>query len=369
VFVLLDRWEGFTSTLGELEAGSLTEVLTRLLSEGASAGLHLVMTGDRSLLTGRISALCEEKLVFKLAEKEDYRLAGLNPRDLPDNPPPGRAFRTGSGTELQVALLAPDASGHGQSAALQAIAAHCRSRDAAVQPEQRPFRVDVLPAHVSFADAWQLRPPSAGPLWGMVGVGGDTLAALGPDLASGMPCFIVAGPAKSGRSTILLSMARSFLAAGTLVVLAAPRPSPLRALVGVPGVVGIFDQPELGEDELARALASFTRPGVVLIDDAELLRDCGAAGELSRLIALGGDAGRALVLAGDAERIGLGFSGWQVEAKRARRGCLTAPAAIPEGDLIGVRLPRDLLGQPPRPGRCLLNAGDGQLMTVSVPAG
>jgi S-DNA-T family DNA segregation ATPase FtsK/SpoIIIE len=322
LFVLLDRWEGFTSTLGELEAGSLTEVLTRLLSEGASAGLHLVMTGDRSLLTGRISALCEEKLVFKLAEKEDYRLAGLNPRDLPDNPPPGRAFRAGSGTELQVALLAPDASGHGQAAALQAIAAHCRSRDAAVQPAQRPFRVDVLPAHVSFADAWQLRPSSAGPLWGMVGVGGDTLAALGPDLASGMPCFIVAGPAKSGRSTILLSMARSFLAAGTLVVLAAPRPSPLRALAGVPGVAGIFDQPELGEDELARALASFTRPGVVLIDDAELLRDCGAAGELSRLIALGGDAGRALVLAGDAERIGLGFSGWQVEAKRARRGLL-----------------------------------------------
>ena len=59
---------------------------------------------------------------------------------------------------------------------------------------RRPFRVDVLPSRVSFAEAWQLRPVSAGPLWGLVGVGGDTLAALGPDLASGMPCFIVAGP-------------------------------------------------------------------------------------------------------------------------------------------------------------------------------
>jgi S-DNA-T family DNA segregation ATPase FtsK/SpoIIIE len=367
MFVLLDRWEGFTSTLGELEAGRLTEIITRLLSEGASAGMHLIMTGDRSLLVGRISALCEEKLVFKLAEKEDYRLAGLNPRDLPEDVPPGRAFRSGVGTELQVALLASDASGQGQTAALQAIAAHCRSRDAAVQATQRPFRVDVLPSHVSFADAWQLRPVSAGPLWGMVGVGGDTLAAVGPDLASGMPCFIVAGPAKSGRSTILLSMARSFLAVGTPVVLAAPRPSPLRALTGVPGVVGMFDQPEFGEAEFAGALASFNRPGVVLIDDAELLRDCGAASELSRLITHGGDAGRALVLGGDAERIGVGFSGWQVEAKRARRGCLTSPSTIPEGDLIGVRLPRDVLGQPPRPGRCLLNTGDGQLMTVSVP--
>ena len=367
-FVLLDRWEGFTSTLGELEAGGLTDILTRLLTEGASVGMHLVMTGDRSLLVGRISALCEEKLVFKLAEKEDYRLAGLNPRDLPDDLPPGRAFRSGSGTELQVALLASDASGQGQTAALQSIAAHCRSRDAAVQAAQRPFRVDVLPSHVSFADAWQLRPASAGPLWGMVGVGGDTLAAVGPDLASGMPCFIVAGPAKSGRSTILLSMARSFLAAGTPLVVAAPRPSPLRALTGIPGVLGLFDRSELSEAELAEALSSFRRPGVVLIDDAELLRDCGAAGELSRLVTRGSDAGRALVLGGDAESIGLGFSGWQVEAKRARRGCLTAPATIPEGDLIGIRLPRDALGQPPRPGRCLLHTGDGKLITVSVPA-
>jgi S-DNA-T family DNA segregation ATPase FtsK/SpoIIIE len=124
-------------------------------------------------------------------------------------------------------------------------------------------------------------------MWGMVGVGGDTLEAVGPDLASGMPCFIVAGPAKSGRSTILLSLARSFLAAGTPLVLAAPRPSPLRALSGVPGVLGLFDGPELSEAELAEALSSFTRPGVVLIDDAELLRDCGAASELSRLVTRG----------------------------------------------------------------------------------
>ena len=368
VFVLLDRWEGFTSSLGGLEAGSLTDIITRLLSEGTSAGMHLVMTGDRSLLAGRISALCEEKLVFKLAEREDYRLAGLNPRDLPGDLPPGRALRAGTGAELQVALLAPDASGPGQAAAVQSVAARCRSRDAALAAAQRPFRVDVLPAHVSFADAWPLRPAAAGPLWGMVGVGGDTLAALGPDLASGLPCFIVAGPAKSGRSAILLSMARSFLAAGTPVVLAAPRPSPLRALTGTPGVAALFDRPELGEAELAGALASFSRPGVVLIDDAELLRDCGAAGELSRLIALGSDAGRALVLGGDGEGIGTGFSGWQVEAKRARRGCLTAPSALPEGDLIGVRLSRDVLGQPPRPGRCLLHTGDGRLVTVSVPA-
>jgi S-DNA-T family DNA segregation ATPase FtsK/SpoIIIE len=151
------------------------------------------------------------------------------------------------------------------------------------------------------------------------------------------------------------------------VVLAVPRASPLRALVGAPGVLGFFDRAELGEADLAGALASFSGPGAVMIDDAELLRDCGAAGELSRLIAIGSDTGRALVLGGDAESIGMGFSGWQVEAKRARRGCLTAPTTTAEGDLIGARLSRDVLGQPPRPGHCLLHIGDGKLISVSVP--
>jgi len=265
-------------------------------------------------------------------------------------------------------LLAPDASGQGQAAALQAIATQCRSRDHAIPAAQRPFRVDLLPSRISYGQAWELRPASAGPLWGLVGVGGDTLAALGPDLASGVPCFIVAGPAKSGRSAILVSMARSLLAAGTPVVLVAPRPSPLRSIASSPGVLRLFDRAQLGEEELAEALTLFDGRGVVLVDDAELLRDCDATAELSRLINFGGDTGRALVFAGDSDSVGLGFSGWQVEAKRARRGCLTAPATLPEGDLIGVRLPRGAVGQPPSPGRCLLHIGDGNLVTVSVPA-
>ena len=369
VVVFLDRWEGFTATLGEVDHGSLTDVITRILGEGASVGVHLVMTGDRSLLAGRISAMCEQKLVFKMAEKDDYGLAGLRPREMPDDVPPGRAFRAGSGVEVQVALLGPDPSGQGQAAVLRSVATSCAARDAAVEPARRPFRVDVLPSRISFEDAWAMRPAAAGRLWALVGVGGDTLAGLGPDLAAGVSCFTVAGPAKSGRSTILLSMARSFLAAGTALVLVAPRPSPLRSLHGAPGVATVFtDATDLGEEDLRTALASVAGPAVVMIDDAELLRDCDASGELSRIIAFGGDSGRALVLGGDSENLGLGFSGWQVDAKRGRRGCLTAPSTLPEGDLIGVRLGHSVLGGQPRPGRCLLNAGDGNLVTVTVPA-
>ena len=369
VVVLLDRWEGFTATLGEVDHGSLADVITRILGEGASAGVHLVMTGDRSLLAGRISAMCEQKLAFKLAEKDDYGLIGLRPREMPDDIPPGRAFRSGSGVEVQVALLGPDPSGQGQAAVLRSIAASCVARDAAVEPSRRPFRVDVLPGRISFEDAWAMRPAAAGQLWGLVGVGGDMLSGLGPDLAAGLPCFTVAGPAKSGRSTILLSMARSLLAGGTSLILVTPRPSPLRALENAPGIAAVFSgRADLDEEELTAALSSVTGPAVVMIDDAELLRNCDASGELSRIIAFGGDSRRALVFGGDADGLGLGFSGWQVDAKRARRGCLTAPATLPEGVLIGIRLAHSVLGQPSRPGRCLLNVGDGSLTTVTVPA-
>jgi hypothetical protein len=83
---------------------------------------------------------------------------------------------------------------------------------------------------------------------------------------------------------------------------------------------------------------------------AEMLRDCDASGELSKIIAFGADSGRALVFAGDADSVCMGFSGWQVDAKRARRECFTAPQTLPEGDQIGVRLTHGHTRQPARLG-------------------
>ena len=370
ILVLLDRWEGFTTTLGEAGGGTLTDVITRILSEGASAGVHLIMTGDRSLLAGRIAAMCEDKLVFKLAEPDDYALAGLRPRDLPADIPPGRAFTASTGTETQIALLAPDPSGQAQAAALRQIADWAAALDAGVRPARRPFRVDVLPSRITFAEAWQLRPPGdRSPLWGLAGVGGDELTALGPNLSDGAPAFIVAGPARSGRSSVLASMTQAFLSGGAQVILVTPRPSPLRSLASLPGVAAAFAQPDLGEDELAAAIASLTAPGAVVIDDADLLADCEAGRELSKIITRGGGRPLALVLAGDPDTLASGFGGWQADARRARRGCLTAPQTLPEGDLIGARLTHAHLGHPIRPGRALLNPGDGTLTTVTIPTG
>ncbi|UGQ10370.1 cell division protein FtsK [Yinghuangia sp. ASG 101] len=372
IVLLLDRWEGFTSTVGDLNHGEHTETILRLMREGASAGVHVIATGDRTLLTGRISQLTENRMAFRVSDKNDYGLVGLMARQAPDTLAPGRAYRVGA-VETHVALLGPDPAGQAQAADVRAIAEAARLRDADVPRAQRPFGVDVLPSHIAFTAAWSLRgrggmPAEAGPLWGMVAVGGDTLTALGPDLAVGTPAFVIAGPAQSGRSTALASAAKAYLAAGTEVIVLAPRASPLRGLRETPGVAAVFDGPDVPAADFLAAVDALTGPGVVLVDDAELLRDCEAGPDLARLTrrSLRPDVG--LILAGDADSICVGFSGWQVEAKKARRGLVLSPQNTMDGDLIGVRLPRAFVGHPVQPGRGVLHLGDGEQVVVQVPA-
>jgi S-DNA-T family DNA segregation ATPase FtsK/SpoIIIE len=280
--------------------------------------------------------------------------------------PPGRGYRALGCQQVQVALLDADPSGAAQVAALERIAAAARERDGDVGVERLPFGVDVLPSRISFDTAWALRAGSTGPLWCMVAVGGDRLTAVGPDLAGGTPAFVIAGPPQSGRSTALRVAAASFLAVGTRVLLVAPRPSPLRELAGAEGVVAVITGPEFDSATIKEALLD-GGPLVLLIDDAELLRDCSAGPELSAILRRELGEGVGIVLAGDADGICSGFSGWQVEARKARRGLLLSPQNATDGDLIGARLSRAMTGHPIVPGRGLLHLGNGEPQVVQVP--
>jgi S-DNA-T family DNA segregation ATPase FtsK/SpoIIIE len=73
------------------------------------------------------------------------------------------------------------------------------------------------------------------------------------------------------------------------------------------------------------------------------------------------------VLAGDEEEVCSGFRGWQVEAKKARRGVLLSPQDSSSGDLIGIRTTRQMVGDPVAPGKGLLHLGSGEAFTVTTP--
>ncbi|MFF0190080.1 FtsK/SpoIIIE domain-containing protein [Streptomyces sp. NPDC005244] len=369
--VLLDRWEGWLPTLGEYDHGDLTDQLTAMMREGASVGLHMVMTGDRQILSTRIGSLTEDKYGLRLADRSDFSLIGINARKIPEDIPPGRGYRNEHGTETQFALLTEDATGQGQAAALAAIGEAAAARDAELPRDRRPFRVDVLPTRINFADAWEMRDPDASrsKLWGLVGIGGDDIMGFGPDLSQGVPTFVIAGPAKSGRSTTLMNMARSYLAQGVRLVIAAPRPSPLRELDGEEGVLKVFDEDDIESDDLREAIDSASReePVVVLVDDGEVLEDCDAETVFKRIVQRGAERGLGLVIAGDEEDVCSGFSGWQVEMKKGRRGILLSPQDSSAGELIGIRTNRSMVGGPVAPGKGLLHLGDGEPLTVTTP--
>ncbi|MEU1330179.1 ATP-binding protein [Streptomyces sp. NPDC005865] len=244
--------------------------------------------------------------------------------------------------------------------------------DAASAALEAQERSDILPSRISFDEAWAIRDPAAPRMWALAGIGGagdGNLAAYGPDLGSGTaPAFAVAGPPGSGRSTALVNIARSLLALGTQLVLATPRPSPLRELADRDGVVACFNQDNIRHEELEETLsgASTEEPIVVVMDDAEALDECDARRVLRNLLEHGFDDGAALVLAGHEDKLRPHYP-WLDRAKRAHRGLLLSPQERHAGDWIGIKTGNSVVGRPIIPGRGWLHLGDGHLMAVTVP--
>jgi S-DNA-T family DNA segregation ATPase FtsK/SpoIIIE len=359
--LLLDSWEGLAQAFEVIDHGRPVDTMLRLVREGSSAGLRVVVTGDRTLLGSRVSSLIADRLLLPLADRGDYALAGVAARLVPDRLPPGRGLLPERVVETQVALLSPDPTGQAQVAALTAIAERARTRAASVSPERRPLHVHALPATVAAsALATAARRAATGPLWALVGVGGDAGDCLGVDLAADGPAFLVAGPAGSGRSTTLLTMGRSLLARGCSIVVLAPRRSPVRDLRGEPGVLGTFGAADRAN--VREALASPADPLVVLVDDAESLNTGDAGDELLALLRGGGEPGRALVLAGCCTGLAQQFRGLGAEARKNRLGLVLAPGGGIDSDLLGIRVPR---GDGDRPGRGVL-VRRGTLADVQV---
>lgn len=167
---------------------------------------------------------------------------------------------------------------------------------------------------------------------------------------------------------MLAVMAESLLRGGTELVVAAPRASVLRELAGRDGVRAVFTDPEeLTEEALAPHLGPDESAVVLIVDDGELVADCPARNWLRSWFRTAGDHRRALVLGGDASEVAGGFSGWQVDAKKHRRGALLSPQDRFHGDLVGASLPRSAVSSQVTPGKALVHLGSGELTTLLVP--
>jgi S-DNA-T family DNA segregation ATPase FtsK/SpoIIIE len=371
IVVLLNRWEGFQAGLGEIDGGRLGEDVQFLLREGASVGIQLVVSGDRSLLVGRVGALVESKLLLRLPDRSDVTLAGLSQRQLPADLPPGRGVWAGSALETQVAVLAVDrgpdgepvtASGAGESAVVREVGGACRDRDAAVPAAARPFALRPLPARIGAAEVLAAAMPVA-PLWLPFGVGGDDAGPVGLDL-SATPVAVVAGPARSGRSGALRWLLAAARARGVPgIVCLAPRVD--GDLVHDAGDAAV--DPGRGVDAVLDRLRALPPGSVVLVDDAEAFREGEIAGAVLALVRQAREKRWGVVLAGLTAELSSGFTGWPAEARRGRQGLLLSPQQMIDGDAVGAKLTRSMLAARVHLGRGLLIRRGTDILPIQVP--
>lgn len=373
MLLLVDGWEGLSAALAEVDPIGGADGFLRLLHDGPAAGMHVAITGGRDLLTGPVASLVAHRAVLALPDRLDYGLAGIAPRDVPESMPPGRALVTAPEGVLEAQLVVPcDAADGAEQVVTGALAP--------ADPAERPLRVEELPFPLVWAAARDAAHPhdaatGSGRLWTLIGLGGDDLRPLGFDPADAGPLLLVAGPARSGRSTALAAMARWHVDRGVTVVAIAPRRSPLRASAGSPdGPAGPWLTDGADPEALRRLLTAARRPSgrdanapfAVLIDDVEQLADTPTEDVLVGLLSSPADApagGLAVIVAGASETFTTAYRGVAAAARRSRCALLLGRCGVTESDLAGVPVPRAAAGPP---GRGLL-AIRGELRPVQVP--
>jgi len=125
---------------------------------------------------------------------------------------------------------------------------------------------------------------------------------------------------------------------------------------------------EVTVDEFRQTLGSVPEEyGVIVVDDAELFMGAEIDSDLALLARGGAGTGWGVLAAGNAESLALSLAGWMGQVKRNRTGMLLSPQGLSDGEVIGVKLTRGVVGQAPQPGRGLLHLGDGTLRSVQVP--
>jgi S-DNA-T family DNA segregation ATPase FtsK/SpoIIIE len=371
--VLVDRMESLHARYIEVDGGRLLEQFDQLLRQGPAVGLTMVVASDRTGFTHRLASALEARLVLRQADRDDYAVMGVDHRVVPATMPAGRAIWAATTEEVQLAVLGDDPAGAAQASALRRLGDDLSARFAGVLTSRLARRVDRLPERITLDEVERLRgaAPPEGPAACVVAAGGDHLGPIDVDLAAMGGCFVIAGPPRSGRSTALASIVSALRGrdAGTLDVLVlAPRPSPLRDLSTLPGVVDVLDHADDATELEAIVNDRPGRPLAVVVDDAELLADGQAASQLERVVRLARD-GDALVLAAGATQDLLfsRYRGWLADARRTRTGLLLDPVSHTDGEVFDVRLPRSVAGGWP-PGRGLLVLrGTTQLVHVALP--
>jgi len=337
IVVLLDSYAGFMESYERVDLGRLVDALPRLVADGRSAGVHLVITADRrAAVPAAVASLIASRIVLRMANEDEYQMLGLHPSTFKGAVlPPGRGFLT-DGHEVHVATVEGT-----EDASTEALALAALAQQLAAATEERALAVQPLPLQVAASEL-----PIADRPW-TAAFALDDLDLAPVTMSLEDSHFVVIGPYRSGRSTALDTLAAALRASTPRLTmhLLTPRRSLLtgsgsewssvsRGLDACESKIA-----ELLDDLIGAASGPEPDPVLVVLDDAGELVESPAGGSLEQLLKRGRDAHVRVVMsleAGQARH----YAAWVREIRKDGRGMLLDPNLDLDGELLGVRLPR-----------------------------
>lgn len=329
----------------------------RLVSEGRQVGVHTVITADRggAVPPVLLAAIARRLILRQVDERGLVELGVPGPRARGLDLRPGRGLLDGN-LLVQVACHTDGATdGAAQAAALARSARRAGDRP---PPE-------LLTAALGESEGLPAVPGIRG-LVATIGLADVTRAPVTIDLEEGS--LVVAGPSRSGRSSVLAAMLSSLSSAGAEVYVVGPPSSPLRHLdLWCPSAFG--DVSVLGGELVQMATAYPDIARVLVVDDADrLLEDAAACAALDPLARC--DAVH-VVAAVETGSLASGYfqSALMQQIRKFRRRLLLQPSDDGEIQVVlGVRYPlRPGLSMPPGRGVLLVAGRPPVVVQVGEP--
>jgi S-DNA-T family DNA segregation ATPase FtsK/SpoIIIE len=348
--LVLSGWGAWVSAFRSGPLAWAEDLLHDIVRDGARAGVTVIVSGERELVTARFFAGLPNRIFFPAGSTEEGRLAW--PRLPALEPVSGRVAVFGP------FVPSPLQAGHAAQLLEPCVKGERSRVDGAVST--RPFRIEALPSFVTVDEVLaqsahpgpgqRLTPPDAAPGGApgqvsaasvLIGVSGDELRRHDVPLPAG-GVLAVLGRLASGKSTLLA------------------------ALPGMnPGVVWLVppegtDPGRYWSEVHGSAIAgTLDRTAIALADDADLL----SQEANSRLAALNSLGWRVIVAADFGPTFGQRVPLAAV-ARSQGRAVLIGPRGLMDGEPFGVRFDAE---QSPPPGRAVV-ISDGRATPVQLAA-
>ncbi|MBF4584520.1 FtsK/SpoIIIE domain-containing protein [Curtobacterium sp. VKM Ac-2887] len=321
--VLIDGLAALRDEYQDFEGQQLLDALYRVYAEGPALGISFAVSTTRAkAVPSAMDEVTTQKWMFRLADPYDYASIGVRPKDVPP-PVPGRFID--STRRLQSHVATPD---------VPLAEAVTRIADTRPGSSRKASAVGRLPDAV-LVDELGAGAVFAGEPWRIpIGIAEDDLQPASVEVYDGEH-VLVAGPARSGKSSVLLAvaeLARTAEGVRPAVWAICDRRSPLAS--------GSFDRIAVGPDEVPALLAGLRLergPVLLLIDDAERFEDGDQA--IATLLTTE-RPGLCVVAAGRSADLRSLYSHWTRAVRKSRCGVLLQPDVDYDGELLGVTLPR-----------------------------